>query len=184
MRRVDVAVGSEPVVLDHAAGHAAHVFARHELAALAHAAVKVRDQPLEIAPLEALPVIYQQVIEVNIERDTGESPPPPAETMLHLLHARVRIGEAIDRAVIVETRPHAARQRVGIYPAREIAEQVADGRFQRRLRQDQMREMVHPPTISTSGIGAIGKNRLPGYTGCVLMNDEPLRRRARCRFPW
>ena len=53
------------------------------------------------------------------------------------------IGKAVDGAVIVQARAHRRRQASLVDTPGEIAEQVTDGGFQRRLRQHEVREMIH-----------------------------------------
>ena len=111
-----------------------------------------------MALLELLPVIDQQVVEVDIERDAGKAPALGAEAALHRLHPRMGIGKAIHRAMILQPGEHRLRQAVLIQAARKIPQQITYRRLQRRLRQYQVREMIHARNYKTNNaIAAIGK---------------------------
>ena len=97
------------------------------------------------------------MIEIDIQRNAGEPPPARTEAPFHRSHAGMRIGKAVHRAMIIEPGTHGLRQRRRVDSAGEIAEQVADGGFQCRLGEHQVREMVHAHYYkSLLPVGAIG----------------------------
>jgi len=85
------------------------------------------------------------MVEVNIECNSGEAPALAAKGRLHRLDPRMGIGKTIHRAMISQAIHDRLRQTVLVESAGKIAEQIAHGRLQRRLRQNQMREMIHTP---------------------------------------
>lgn len=87
-----------------------------------------------MALLEPIPVIDQQMIKINIQRDAGETPPPGTEAAFHFLYQRMPIGKPIDRPVILQASHDGGRQPVLIETAREITKQITDRRFNSRLR--------------------------------------------------
>ena len=74
------------------------------------------------------------MVEVNIECDSGETPPLRAKGAFHSIDPWMRIGKAINRAVIVQTGKHRARQAIQIDTTRKIPQQITDGGLECRLR--------------------------------------------------
>ena len=59
---------------------------------------------------------------------------------------------AIDCAVIEQAREYFRVKALQIDTAGKVSKKIADGRFEGRLRQNQMREMIHGRTINQKGL--------------------------------
>jgi ribulose-5-phosphate 4-epimerase/fuculose-1-phosphate aldolase len=128
------------------------------------------DQGFEVALLKATPVIDQQMVKVNIQRNTRETSPPGTEATFHFQHLRMAIGKPVYRTMILQPSQDRSRQPVLIDTACKITQQITDGRFNRRLRQYEVSEMIHGDYYkSKTCMTAIEKNSLPGSFACALI---------------
>lgn len=77
---IDLGVGAEPVVLDHAPSGAAHTSIWHQCLPLQHTRIKCLDHFIYRSRIERRPVIHQQMVEVNIEGNAGKTAALRAKT--------------------------------------------------------------------------------------------------------
>ena len=114
---------------------------------------------IEILRAEARPLPREQMIEPDVEQDTGITPERRHEQRAGRGDVRVRIGVRVDRAMQRDAGAHVRRQRGIDAAAHGIADQAAEHEFGIGRSEQGVGEQVHrfasaddlPETLSLSG---------------------------------